>query len=125
MAVARSLSIVVNNSSAVALQIVSYLLRDGEWVDGARPQVGSILPSDSEGRYVNGAETRFKGVGGSIMLQPDRGGTIDISWSFAPAAAPSGSVTGAGLEGISLSYALVAPQTEHPQLQVQVLNAPG
>jgi hypothetical protein len=125
MAEAHLMEIVVINSSAATLAIRSASLSAGAWA-GPPPKVGSMIESrGGVGSWLNGAQPPSMGVGGGMVLAVSQSARIDISWSWASGAVPTGSATGSDLDGVEVGYELVNARTDRPQLAVQVRNAPG
>jgi hypothetical protein len=122
MAEAHAMAVSVINSSTASLAIRAVSLSAGAWA-GPAPKVGSVIDGSGAGSWVNGAKPPSMGVGGSIGLDVSFGGRIDITWSWAPDAVPTGAATGTQLN-VVLGYQLEKARTDRPQLAVQIRNEP-
>lgn len=116
------ITIIILNSSSAQLVLAQGALTGGVW-DGPPPVPGTTLQAGPTS-FVNDSETAFGSAGGYITLAPAGGGSIDLSWSWAPGQAVSAYGSLSGTSALSLSYSVTNVSTFHPTV-TYVITDPG
>ncbi|HEX2094220.1 MAG TPA: hypothetical protein VHG28_17585, partial [Longimicrobiaceae bacterium] len=106
----RTLTVTVNNSSDAQIVVNYGQLTSGDWEDDSQPIPGSVI-SAGQSTFVNGADNAFEALGGSILLTPASGGTIQISWSWPRGSGVTGSTTSTSLTGLAVTSTVIDTQS--------------